>query len=53
MKRDLLNTKPELHVQQDAMAKNIGRLKSKDSKKAQVHILCRSLVAMIKARKVA
>lgn len=50
MKRDLFNQKPELHTQQDAMAKNIGKLKSKDAKKRQAHVLCRSLVAMIKGK---
>lgn len=50
MKRDLFNPKPELYEKQDAMARNIGKLKNKDAKKAQVHVLCRSLVAMMKAR---
>lgn len=50
MKRDLFNPKPEIHEKQDAMARNIGKLKTKDAKKAQAHVLCRSLVAMMRAR---
>ncbi|CAJ0710643.1 hypothetical protein ACPCHQ_11725 [Ralstonia thomasii] len=51
MKRDLFNLhRVEQQAKQDAMAKNISKLKSKDAKKAQVHVLCRSLVAMMKAR---
>lgn len=50
MKRDLLNAKPELHVRQDDMARNIGKLKSKEAKKRQAHVLCRSLVAMIRGK---
>jgi len=50
MKRDLFNPKPEIHEKQDAIARNIGKLKTKDAKKAQAHILCRSLVAMMKVR---
>ena len=50
MKRDLFNPKPEIHEKQDAMARNIGKLKTKDAKKAQAHVLCRSLAAMMKAR---
>lgn len=50
MNRDLFDAKPELHRMQDAMAQNIGKLKSKDAKKAQVHVLCRSLVVMLRAR---
>lgn len=50
MKRDLFNQKPDLHTRQDAMAKNIGRLKSKEAKKRQAHVLCRSLVAMIRGK---
>lgn len=50
MKRDLFNAKPELHVKQDEMAENIGKLKSSDAKKQQAHVLCRSLVAMITSK---
>ncbi|QMV32379.1 hypothetical protein 8G_00062 [Ralstonia phage Hyacinthe] len=50
MKRDLFNPKPEVHEKQDAMARNISKLKSNDAKKAQVHVLCHSLVAMMKVR---
>ncbi|QMV33072.1 hypothetical protein KMC49_gp04 [Ralstonia phage Firinga] len=51
MNRDLFDAKPELHRMQDAMARNIAKLKNKDAKRAQVSILCRSLVAMMKARR--
>ena len=50
MKRDLFNAKPEVHVKQDEMAENIGKLKSTDAKKQQAHVLCRSLVAMITSK---
>lgn len=50
MKRDLFNPKPELHAQQDAMARNIVKLKSKGAKQAQVHTLCQSLAAMLRAK---
>ncbi|QGZ66389.1 hypothetical protein [Paraburkholderia acidisoli] len=48
MKRDLLNMKPEMQRDQDRMATNIARLKSKKAKKQQAHLLCQSLVRMIK-----
>lgn len=50
MKRDLFGMKPELHVKQDAMARNIRTLKSKEAKRAQAHVLCQSLAAMLRAR---
>jgi hypothetical protein len=50
MKRDGHNIKPDVHVHQDRMAQNIGKLKSKDAKKRQASMLCRSLVAMIKGK---
>jgi len=50
VKRDLFNQKPDIHTKQDAMAKNIGKLKSRLAKKQQAHVLCRSLVAMIKGK---
>ncbi|MCL6483919.1 MAG: hypothetical protein I4O49_06990, partial [Janthinobacterium lividum] len=50
MKRDLFNPKPELHAQQDAMARNIAKLKSKGAKQAQVHTLCQSLATMLRVK---
>ncbi|QGZ66301.1 hypothetical protein [Paraburkholderia acidisoli] len=50
MKRDLLNMKPEMQRDQDRMATNIARLKSKKAKKQQAHLLCQSLVRMIKGK---
>jgi hypothetical protein len=50
MKRDLLNQKLEVHAKQGRMAENIGKLKSKDAKKRQASMLCRSLVAMIRGK---
>jgi hypothetical protein len=50
MKRDLLTTKtPEQEKQLD-MARNIGQLKDKQSKKQQARMLCQSLVRMIKGK---
>lgn len=50
MTHALFDQKSELHARQDQMARNIGDLKSKTAKQAQVHMLCRSLVAMLRAR---
>ena len=50
MKRGLLNPRPELHFKQDAMARNMGKLKSRGAKEAQAHTLCQSLVAMLRAK---
>jgi hypothetical protein len=52
MKRDLFTAKPAQHVEQDRMAANIANLKDKKAKRQQAHLLCSSLVSMIKARKV-
>jgi hypothetical protein len=52
MKRDLLKTKSPEQDRQLEMARNVGQLKNKSAKKQQAHVLCRSLVAMIKAQKV-
>jgi hypothetical protein len=50
MKRDLLTTKtPEQEKQMD-MARNIGQLKDKQSKRQQARILCQSLVKMIRGK---
>lgn len=50
MKRDLLNTKTPEQEKQDAMARNIGQLKDKQSKQQQARMLCQSLVRMIKGK---
>ncbi|MEX3914845.1 hypothetical protein AB4Y43_01175 [Paraburkholderia sp. BR10872] len=52
MKRDLFNIKPDQQREQDRMAENIAKLSDPKAKKQQAHMLCRSLVAMIKAKKV-
>lgn len=50
MKRDLLNARtPEQERQMD-MAKNIAMLKTKQSKRQQAHMLCVSLVRMIRGK---
>lgn len=50
MKRDLLTAKtPEQEKQMD-MARNIAMLKGKNSKRQQAHMLCLSLVKMIKGK---
>lgn len=51
MKRDLFNTKTPEQERQLEMAHNIGQLKDKKAKKQQAHVLCGSLVAMIKAKR--
>lgn len=50
MKRDLFTTKLPQHVEQDRMAANIAHLKTKPAKQQQAHMLCRSLVRMIKTK---
>lgn len=50
MKRDLLSTKTIEQGKQIEMAQNVARLKSKKSKQQQVHLLCSSLVRMIKGK---
>jgi hypothetical protein len=50
MKRDLFNAKPPQHEEQNRMAANIAHLKSKKSKQQQAHMLCQSLVKMIKGK---
>lgn len=50
MKRDLLTVKsPEQERQMD-MARNIAMLKTKQSKRQQAHMLCLSLVRMIRGK---
>jgi hypothetical protein len=50
MKRDLLSPKTLEQVKQMEMAQNVARLKGKKSKQQQVHMLCQSLVRMIKGK---
>jgi hypothetical protein len=50
MKRDLLNTKTPEQERQLDMARNIGQLKDRQSKKQQARILCQSLVKMIRGK---
>lgn len=50
MKRDLLTMKTPEQEKQLQMARNIGQLRSKQSKKQQAHMLCASLVRMIKGK---
>jgi|GEM_PF-3029242 hypothetical protein len=50
MKRDLLSTKTPEQERQLEMARNIGHLKTKQSKQQQAHMLCVSLVRMIKGK---
>lgn len=50
MKRDLLNTKTIERIKQIEMAQNVARLKSRKSKQQQVHMLCQSLVKMIRGK---
>jgi hypothetical protein len=50
MKRDLLTTKTPDQEKQMDMARNIGQLKDKQSKKRQARMLCQSLVKMIKGK---
>lgn len=50
MKRDLLNTKtPEQERQMD-LARNVAHLKEKQSKRQQVHLLCKSLIRSIRGK---
>jgi hypothetical protein len=48
MKRDLLTARTPEHEKQLDMARNIAMLKTKQSKRQQAHMLCASLVNMIK-----
>lgn len=50
MKRDLLTVKSPEQARQMDMARNIGHLKTKQSKQQQAHMLCVSLVKMIKGK---
>ena len=50
MKRDLLTTKTPEQERQLEMARNVAHLKGKRSKQQQVHLLCTSLVKMIKGK---
>jgi hypothetical protein len=50
MKRDLLNMKTPEQESQLQMARNVASLRSKDAKRQQVHLLCRSLVRMIRGK---
>jgi hypothetical protein len=50
MKRDLLNMKTPEQERQLEMARNIGHLKTKQSKQQQAHMLCVSLVKMIRGK---
>lgn len=50
MKRDLLNMRTPEHEKQLQMARNIGHLKTKQSKQQQAHMLCVSLIRMIKGK---
>jgi hypothetical protein len=50
MKRDLFNAKTPEQERQLEMARNVAALRSKDAKKHQVHMLCASLVRMIKGK---
>jgi hypothetical protein len=50
MKRDLLTLKtPEQEKKMD-MARNIAMLKTKQAKRQQAHMLCASLVKMIRGK---
>ncbi len=50
MKRDLFNTKTPTHERQLEMARNIGQLKDKQSKQQQVHLLCQSMIRMLRGK---
>jgi hypothetical protein len=50
MKRDLFTGKSSEQEKQLQMARNIGHLKTKQSKQQQAHMLCVSLVKMIKGK---
>lgn len=47
---DLFKSKSDEAQRQDEMAQNVARLKSKKAKQNQVHLLCQSLVKMIKGK---
>jgi hypothetical protein len=49
MKRDF-DTKAADKQHQMEMARNVGQLKNKESKRQQIHLLCQSLVRMIRGR---
>ncbi|MBB5414071.1 hypothetical protein [Paraburkholderia atlantica] len=50
MKRDLFTGKSPEKEKQLQMARNIGHLKTKQSKQQQAHMLCVSLVKMIRGK---
>jgi hypothetical protein len=50
MKRDLFNSKTPEHERQMGMARNVAQLKDKQSKRQQVHLLCRSLIRSIRGK---
>ena len=50
VKRDLLNMKTPEQERQIEMARQIGHLKSKAAKRQQAHMLCLSLVKMIRGK---
>ena len=47
---DLFKQRSSQHVEQDRMAENIGRLKDRKAKQQQAHLLCQSLVRMVKGK---
>lgn len=50
MKRDLFDGKTPEKEKQMEMARNIGQLKSKGAKRQQAHVLCQSLIRMLKVK---
>lgn len=47
---DLFKQRSVEHVRLDEMARNIGRLKDDKSKRQQAHLLCLSLIRMLRSK---
>ena len=50
MKRDLFSAKTPVQERQIEMARNVGQLKDKQSKQQQVHLLCQSMIRMLRGK---